>query len=208
MTILSTENLIFNENIKYPDISIPELKATFITGPSGSGKTTLFRIFNKMLNWKSGKILFKGKDIASINPLELRKSIVLAGQEAFLFPGTIKDNFNTYYNYMERENLTESAMGELLALTNMDIPLETDISILSGGQKQRVFIAILLSFRPEVILLDEPTSALDMITARIFMKNIIDFSRENKITPIIISHAQELAAEFAENSVDIGGEKR
>lgn len=70
---------------------------------------------------------------------------------------------------------------------------------MSGGEKQRLYLAIFLSFRPEVLMLDEPTSALDETTARRVMGNILDYCRKEKITVIAVSHDKALTEKFAEN---------
>ena len=64
----------------------------------------------------------------------------------------------------------------------------SDIYAMSGGEKQRVYIAIYLSFRPEIIMLDEPTSALDSRNTIDVIENIISFCRGNSSTVIIVSH--------------------
>ena len=74
---------------------------------------------------------------------------------------------------------------------------------MSGGEKQRLYIAIYLSFKPKVIMLDEPTSALDEENSHEVIKNILSFSKENKITSLIVSHDKELANAFADNTVVI-----
>lgn len=205
MKIISTENLKFNKNITYPDISIEKYQPTFITGPSGCGKTTFFKFLNKTEKAESGEIFYKGKNLKEIPPLEIRKDIVLGGQEPFLFEGSIKDNFNIYHNYRGVLPPDNNEISRLLNMALLDISYDTECSVLSGGQKQRIFTVILLSFCPEVILLDEPSSALDQYSAEIFIKNILNFSEKNSITPVIISHSQDIINKFSKNTVVLGG---
>ena len=204
MDIISTRDLSFKKGITYPDICIREFEPTFITGPSGCGKTTLFRLINRSEKSENGKIFFKGEDIKGINPLKLRESILLVGQEPFLFEGSIKENFHIFYSYREMTPPDDESITELMKLTMLDTPIDTSCSILSGGQKQRVFIMIFLSFLPEVILLDEPSSALDSSTAESFIANIMKFTAQHKITPIIISHSNELVEKFSQNTIKLG----
>ena len=205
MIILSTKNIVVSEIIKYPNIYIPQYKTTFITGPSGCGKTTLFKIFNRTSNFKQGEVFYKNINILDIDPLKLRQSIILAGQDSFLFQGTIKENFLKYYEYKEIQPLSEEQMQYYLNLTLINCSLETSCEKLSGGQRHRIFISIMCSFKPDIILLDEPTAALDENTANNFLMNIIRFCKLEKVTPIIISHSKKLTEKFAEHIINLGG---
>jgi putative ABC transport system ATP-binding protein len=64
---------------------------------------------------------------------------------------------------------------------------------LSGGQKQRVAIARALIAKPRVILADEPTGALDSKTSQEVIDLLRDVSKNEGITMIIVTHAQEVA---------------
>ena len=44
MTLITTKDLVFNNMIEYPDMTIEKGKMTFIQGASGSGKSTLFSL--------------------------------------------------------------------------------------------------------------------------------------------------------------------
>ena len=62
-----------------------------LLGPSGCGKTTLLNIISGLLNPTKGKILFDGKDITSLSPVE--RNIA----QIFQFP-VIYDTMSVYDN--------------------------------------------------------------------------------------------------------------
>src|SRR5699024_2220017 len=62
---------------------------------------------------------------------------------------------------------------------------------LSGGQKQRINLARILLRKPELLILDEPTSALDNETSEKIVKNIVEFSKANNMSLIVISHRDD-----------------
>jgi putative ABC transport system ATP-binding protein len=64
---------------------------------------------------------------------------------------------------------------------------------MSGGQQQRVGIARAFVGRPKVIFADEPTGNLDSATTEQVMKMLLDISRENNITFVMVTHDPELA---------------
>ena len=64
-------------------------------GPSGCGKTTLLRMVNRLVSITDGTIEVGGKDIYSLDPIELRRSIGYVIQQNGLFPNmTIEENIN------------------------------------------------------------------------------------------------------------------
>lgn len=199
--MIKTKKLIFTEKIRYPDVEIPEEKVTFITGESGSGKSSFFKLLNRTLKEESGEIYYKNQNIKGLDIFKLRKEILLVGQEVYLFTGTIKENFDKYYTYIDRKVIDDERIKYFLNLCNIDVSIESDVSILSGGQKQRVFLSIFISLLPKVLLLDEPSSALDENNSFILFKNIIQFCKLEKITPIFISHSQKIINNFAENII-------
>jgi putative ABC transport system ATP-binding protein len=202
-SIIETDNLSFQNFIQYKNIQIHKSRANFIVGKSGSGKSTLLRMFNQTLLPSGGTIYYNGKDISQWDTIELRKEVILISQSLFLFDGTIKDNFDTFYDYRELSHLPEDTIKEFLKLCCIDFPLDKDCLTMSGGEKQRIYIAIFLSFLPKVIMLDEPTSALDQTNSFGVIENILNFCKEKNITSIIVSHDSKITDAFADNLITL-----
>lgn len=201
--ILETKDLCFNNIINYKNMKIPKGKVTFITGESGCGKSTLLKLFNGTLTQSKGNIYYKGKDTEKLNSIELRKEISLISQSVFLFDASIKDNFIKFYKYRGQNVPSDEEMKEILNICCIKFPLDKDCSVMSGGEKQRIYIAIYLSFKPEIIMLDEPTSALDNKNTFSVIGNILSFCKNNKSTVIIVSHDKELTEKFGENNITL-----
>ena len=85
----------------------------------------------------------------------------------------------------------------------IDFSLDESCVTMSGGERQRVYTAILMSFKPKILMLDEPTSALDSTNSINMLSNIISFCRFHKITLIIVSHDNELTKKFADNIITL-----
>ena len=77
-------------------LEIPEGKITVVIGPSGTGKTILLKHILGLIKPDSGQILIDGRDISSMNEVELnqtRKSLGVCFQDAALFDSmTIGEN--------------------------------------------------------------------------------------------------------------------
>ncbi|QHQ62385.1 ATP-binding cassette domain-containing protein [Anaerocolumna sedimenticola] len=204
--IIETKSLSFQNMIYYQDIQINENKVNFIVGKSGTGKSTLLRLFNGTLSPSGGAVYYRGKDILTVDTINLRKEILLISQSLYLFDESIKENFNKFYEYRGKTVPSEQKMKEFLDICCIDFPLDKDCLTMSGGERQRVYTAIFLSFLPKVIMLDEPTSALDKQNSFNVIHNVLIFCKENGITAIIVSHDKELTDSFADTIITI--EKR
>ena len=201
MDIISANQVVFQSIIRYPDIKIAKGETTFIHGPSGCGKSTLLKLINGTISPDRGEILYNDNNIENIDTIKLRREILLVSQSVYLFTGTIEENFIKYYEYRDHDVLPKEDMEKFLKLCSADFPLETRCETMSGGERQRVYIAIFLSFMPKILMLDEPTSALDNISSDAMMKNIIDFSNDNEMTIIVVSHYLPLAEKYGDNII-------
>lgn len=201
--IIKSNNLSFKDIVKYPAINIEKGKTTFITGQSGCGKSTLLKLFNACLSQTSGEIYYNNESTEKINPVELRREILLVSQNTFLFDDTIKSNFNEFYNIRGLQNPSNQTIQKFLDICCIDFPLDYICTNMSGGERQRVFIAICLSLLPKVLMLDEPTSALDEKTSDIIIGNIKDFCIEKSMTLICVSHNPQLTQKYADAVINL-----
>ena len=201
MDIISASQVVFQSMIRYPNIKIAKGKTTFIHGPSGCGKSTLLKLINGTTSPDSGEIFYKGNNIENIDTIDLRREILLVAQSVFLFTGTIEENFKKYYEYRDRDLPTKETMEKFLKICSAEFSLETRCETMSGGERQRVYISIFLSFMPDVLMLDEPTSALDNTSSDIMMSNIKNFSKDNEMTTIVVSHYLTLAEKYGDDII-------
>lgn len=192
------KNLKFKSILDIEEMNIEEHKITSIVGKSGSGKTTLLKMLNKMFTPDSGQILYKGKNILEINAIDLRRQVVMLGQTPAIFPGTIRDNLLIGRKFANKESLPEDDLLRVMKKVELDKPLDGDGEELSGGEQQRVALARVILSDPEVFLLDEPSSALDSVTERLIIKSLVDYTRENYKTLIMVTHSRDIGNEFSD----------
>jgi len=168
-----------------------------LIGPSGCGKTTTMRMINRMIDPDEGRILVDGRDIARVDPVELRRGIGYVIQQVGLFPHlTIAENVATVPRLLgwSAARVTQR-VDELLALVDMDpalyrarFPRE-----LSGGQKQRVGVARALAADPPLLLMDEPFGALDPLTRAALQDEFLRLLRELSKTIVFVTHDMDEA---------------
>lgn len=130
---------------------------TVIVGPSGAGKSTLLRLCNRLEVPSSGRVLFRDRDVAELDPLALRRRLGMVFQRPTLFGGTVRDNFRVALPDGDDERFREALQRAELSTEF----LERQADELSGGEAQRACLARTLVTDPEVLLMDEPTAALD-----------------------------------------------
>lgn len=139
-----------------------------LIGPSGCGKTTTMKMINRLHEATSGKIYVDGRDISTVNPVELRRNIGYVIQQVGLFPHlTIAQNIELVPRLLGWDKARrDRRVDELLEMVGLDPAVYRDRypRELSGGQQQRVGVLRALAAEPDLILMDEPFGALDPIT--------------------------------------------
>jgi ABC-type bacteriocin/lantibiotic exporter with double-glycine peptidase domain len=116
--------------------------------------------------------------LADVSTSEIRKRIILVGQEPAVFDDTIRNNICLGLNAETSDILRACRLAciddeiELMAL-GYDTRLQYRGTNLSGGQRQRIAIARALLRNPDVLILDEGTSALDKATQFRVIENIL-----------------------------------
>lgn len=169
---------------------------TSLVGPSGAGKSTLLKLCNGLLSPDSGGIYIKDKDINTYEPVELRRIVGIALQNAPMVNGTVFQNLALPMT-LQGKKLEEKTAKDLLDDVGLDEQfLQGDVRDLSGGQRQKVSIARTLVNHPKIMLLDEITSALDLVSKAEIEELIVKINQKYKVTIIWITHNLQQAIDI------------
>jgi len=172
-------------------------KTLSLVGESGCGKTTLGKIILGLHKATHGSVLFHGKDIASISPLqrgELQKEIQMIFQDPYssLNP---KKKIKTILEQPLKIHSNLNAEERLLAIHTVCSEVGIDITYLdrypyqfSGGQLQRIAIARAMILKPEIILADEPIASLDVSIQAQILNLMSDLQKKYRLTMLFITH--------------------
>lgn len=196
------------KNLKFKDIlDIPSLvldrPVVCLMGPSGSGKTTLLRHLNRLNEPDEGTILYNGQTLSAMDPVTLRRSVVMLGQTPVIYDGTVADNLQVGLRFSERIPASRTAMEAALERVGLAQPLDGFCDKLSGGEKQRLCLARVMLMEAETYLMDEPSAALDRETEHFMIGNLAAFARERGSQLILVSHSPQVAGMFPDGIITL-----
>ena len=169
-----------------------------IVGATGSGKSTIAKVLLRLNDIESGKILINNVNTLALPLSCLRNQISYIPQKAYIFSGTIKDNFR-----FANKNMTDEEMDKIAKVAQSydfidSLPDKFNSFVaqggtnFSGGQKQRLSIARALSKEANIYLFDDSFSALDYATDAKLHKELKTFLKD-KITIIIAQRLNTIA---------------
>jgi ABC-type multidrug transport system fused ATPase/permease subunit len=163
-----------------------------LLGQSGSGKSTIANLLARFYDVSGGKILVDGVDIRDVTLASLRKNVVTAQQDVFLFSATIRENIAYGAVNANMDKIVEVAKAAYLHNFIEALPdgYETWVGergdTLSGGEKQRLSIARTLLVDPSILILDDSTASVDSETERL-IRQALDRLIKGRTT-FIITH--------------------
>jgi peptide/nickel transport system ATP-binding protein len=187
-----------------------------IVGESGSGKSVsnlaIMGLLNRSRTVIAGEVEFKGRDLLTLPPDELRK---VRGKEVAM---VFQDPFACLHPMYRvgaqiAEAFTAHSDAGKAAAWDRAVELLDHVGIpnaksrardyphqFSGGMRQRAMIAMALVHNPDILICDEPTTALDVTVQAQILELIEDVKREFDIGVILVTHDLGVVAETA-NSV-------
>ena len=180
------------EALKNVSFTVQKGETLAILGKTGSGKSTLLSLISRMYDVTEGQVQIDGKEIIQLNLFDLRNSIGIVPQDAFLFSDSIKNNIKFGKENASDDEVIEAAKSAVVHdnIEGFNKGYDTILGergiTLSGGQKQRVSIARAIIKKPEILLFDDCLSAVDTETEEAILNNLFEICKDK--TTIIVSH--------------------
>ncbi|NDU74635.1 ATP-binding cassette domain-containing protein [Actinomadura sp. DSM 109109] len=182
------------------DLGVGRAETLAIMGPSGSGKSTLLHCLAGIMRPDAGEVHLLGQRIDTLG--ERPRSALRRNRFGFVFQfGQLLPELPAVENVALPLMLNGTPRREAVRMARTWFPpLGLDglehrrPGELSGGQAQRVAIARALVPLPAVVFADEPTGALDQATGHGTMRLLVDATRHNGASLVVVTHDPSVAA--------------
>lgn len=175
-----------------------------IIGKNGSGKTSLARCMSGFLTPTAGRVLAAGHDIAKLRPRQRARLVghVFQNPDHQLFRESVLDEvaFGLRLVGAPPEEAASTVERVLRLLALWEYRNEHPFALVKG-HRQRLAIASIVVLNPGVLIVDEPTTGQDPERAREILTLLTDLAQEQRMAVVIISHAMELVAEYAQRTL-------
>jgi len=150
-------------------------ESVVIAGRNGSGKSTFLRCLANIIIPDSGQVLLD-KGIA-------REKIGFISDRLSLFENlTVQQGIDFHTSVFNIEDFDDTLVKEL------KLDLKQKIKRLSVGQRTLYHLALLLSQKPEILLVDEIIHSIDPYLRELFLESVIDQMGSRQTTVIMVNH--------------------
>jgi putative ABC transport system ATP-binding protein len=197
--VLTNLSKRYGEVAVFSQVSLTVASGEFvaIVGESGVGKSTLLNCMAGLDHWDSGSVVLDGVDLGRLNDDRLarlrREKTGFVFQAFHVLPHlSVAQNVALPLMLLgQHDDARVQAMLDAVGLAGLGQRLPQQ---LSGGQLQRVAIARALIHRPTLLLADEPTGNLDPTTAARVMDVLVQQTREQHASLVLVTHSQAASA--------------
>lgn len=179
MLVLEDVNVYYGAIHALKGISFEVNQGEIVTliGSNGAGKSTSLKTISGLLRPKTGKITFKGENMASIAPQSIvGKGISQVPEGRHVFANmTVIENLELGAYLRKDKAGIKQDMKRVYELFPRLLERNSQISgTLSGGEQQMLAMGRALMSKPQLLLLDEPSMGL----APILVKQIFSIIKE------------------------------
>jgi branched-chain amino acid transport system ATP-binding protein len=186
-----------------------------IIGPNGAGKTTLVNVLTGLRAPTSGRVRFKGVDVAGIGPVRLaRLGLARSFQLVNVFPGlTVRETLavpvlarrhragRLFVDLRARTDVWDE-VTEVAELFGLGHALGRPGRTLPQGDKKLLDVASAFALRPQVILMDEPTSGVSTADKHAIMATLVQAARRMGVQAIIqVEHDMDIVFGYSDRIV-------
>lgn len=191
---------------------------TALVGPNGSGKSTLVNVVSGIYTPTSGRILYKGQDIAGWPAHKVaRAGITRTFQDPRNVPSfTVRENILMGAHRRYRHGAAAAALNTaaarreevkflrqveaLMAASGLAGHADAIMSELPYGIQRLAEVARALASDPELLLLDEPAAGLSEVESAHLVR-LVRLARDHGVAIMIIDHHMDFLAELVEEVV-------
>src|SRR5689334_15403065 len=196
-------------------IAVNEGELVSVVGPNGAGKTTLVNLLTGLLLPTNGEVLFRGKNIAGLGPVELADhGMARAFQLIEIFRNlTVAETIAAavvtkqqkrwrLFSRLTTDDAVTARVAAVADIFGLRHRLDTNTSTLSQGEKKLLDVASAFALDPQVILLDEPTSGVSTSDKHGIMKTLMAAAERAGVKGIVlVEHDMDLVSAYSDRII-------
>ncbi|KDD11115.1 ABC transporter permease subunit [Bordetella bronchiseptica] len=191
---------------------------TALVGPNGSGKSTLVNVVSGIYRPTSGRVLYKGQDIAgwpshkvaqagitrtfqdprNVPSFTVRENILMGAHRRYRH-GALAAAVNTAGARREEAAFLRQ-VDALMQVAGLSEHADAIMSELPYGIQRLAEVARALASDPELLLLDEPAAGLSELESG-HLIGLVRLARDHGVAVMVIDHHMDFLAELAEDVV-------
>ncbi len=171
-----------------------------LIGANGAGKSTTLRTISRLINPRSGQIIYDGTEIGAARPDDVvRRGIAQCPEgRRVLTRFSVLDNLEMgAYTRSDRARIRADIEEQFSLFPILGERRKQLAGTLSGGEQQMLAIARAVMSRPRLLLLDEPSLGLaPLIVRNIFA--VIRALHAQGVTILLVEQNAHLALQYAD----------
>lgn len=195
-------------------VSVPRGSILALVGESGSGKSTLARTITGTLAHNAhlthGSVTLNGRELVGLRQSQYARlrgrTIGYVPQDALLGLNPLQPVGKQAAEPLRVHTSLDAGarrrrvleLFERVGLRRVEQVYESYPHELSGGMCQRVLIAAAIAGDPQLIIADEPTTALDVTVQKRILDLLVDLTRDEGLSVLLVTHDLGVAAERAQ----------
>jgi len=174
------------------DLHLPAGQAVALVGETGAGKSTVAKLLARFYDVREGAVRLDGVDVRDLDPVDLRRAVVMVTQEAYLFSGSVGANIALGRPGASVQEIEAAAraVGVHDLIAAMPDGYDTEVDKrgvrLSAGQRQLVSFARAFLADPALLILDEATSSLDVPGEALVQQGMATLLSDR--TSVVVAH--------------------
>jgi branched-chain amino acid transport system permease protein len=180
------------------DLEVGAGEVVAIVGRNGAGKTSTLRgisgFFVTERSRVTGAVVFDGKDIRGLSPMQTAKlGVALVPERAKVFP-----NLSVGEHFRLARAAKSDIDSSLELFPQLRARLGSEAGLLSGGERQMLAMAVAFCMKPKLLLVDELSLGLSPVAIKAVIEALKRFKESTKVSILLVEQNVSAAMELAD----------